>query len=300
MCKLCCFPPKPDDYADLCERARVTLSLLLSVPDLQNAPTDGALQAIVELDEHRWVSGAEWGHPAYAARVRDLVFLNDTFEKGLKRFFGACLMDMKMPFKHTWSVGLLRLDGWLEGKNAIPGHRFADHVHPHLERLRRIEDVSSWMVTEVSSLSSQNPVAAGNLYRFMHAVMTTFVATRPSLAPQLGRLRQGRLGLLGNWKRTWMLLMFLRRDRSWVNCLLRRACRRMAGEDAMTLFHGSSFPEAESELPVDVRLETISREYFHWTGDLQKIARQAHAWVGRYLEGKPSSVLDALFFGLTE
>jgi len=85
----------------------------------------------------------------------------------------------------------------------------------------------------------------------------------------LKRLQQGHLGLLGT------------RDH------------------AVSLFHGAGFPEVESELPVDSRLEAIS-QFFRWTGDLHGLAQQAHAWVTRHLTEMPSSVLDALFFGLPE
>jgi len=54
-------------------------------------------------------------------------------------------------------------------------------------------------------------------------LMTTMTTISPSLVANLKRLQQGHLGLLGSWKRMWMLLMFMRRDRSWVRCLVDRA-----------------------------------------------------------------------------
>ena len=299
MCRLCAFPPTPADYAALSEKAQATLSLLRSLSNIEYAPTNGALQAIVDLDQHRWSSGAEWGRSEYAGVVRRLIFANPDPDRGLKRFVGACLMDMQVPFQRTWSMNLAALDRWFDGVGTIPGHRFTDQVHPHLKKLKGMSSSGAWIVDTVHT-ASRGGANTGNMYRFMYFLMATFTVPSPSLASDLERLRQGRPGLLGVWKRAWMLLMLLRRDASWVNCLLGRACERADDHKAMIEFHSERFPEVESELPVDSRLEVVGRQFFHWTGGLPAIARQARKWVGRHLPGRPPSVLDALFFGLPE
>ena len=47
-----------------------------------------------------------------------------------------------MPFERVWSANLRAVDG----TGPIPGHRFANHVHPHLERLRAVENIGTWIV----------------------------------------------------------------------------------------------------------------------------------------------------------
>lgn len=99
-------------------------------------------------------------------------------------------------------------------------------------------------------------------------------------------------------KRGWMLAMFLRRDQGIIKCLLERSVRDIeGGREALELWYGRTFPEAESELPIDGRIEKLGPELFgSRTMTPAQIATAAHEW-GRRHQCAPS-VLGALFFAM--
>jgi hypothetical protein len=78
-----------------------------------------------------------------------------------------------------------------------------------------------------------------------------------------------------------MLTMFLRRDQGIIRCLIERSLAQIHGvDDAARLWYdGTTFPESESELPVDERMQTLGRELFKDRNlSLSDVEHSAHAW----------------------
>lgn len=119
-----------------------------------------------------------------------------------------------------------------------------------------------------------------------------------TLRNEIYSLKTGSCGLLGNWKRVWMFLMFIRRDQNIIKNLFSRALESVCnGKEALKYWYDNEyFPENECELPVDVRVQQAWVRMFNKPGASTKdVAYSAHNLACRY-DISPSA-FDAIFFG---
>lgn len=258
----------------------------------------------VKLDKFRFETSYEWYEPKTYEYVRKYIIENPNPDKGLLLFFLCCWLDMQMNYKIVWSTFLEEAAGWIEDpvESKRPRGSFI-HTAPNIEKtlsvVVRDKSISDWFIKTVNRIIKENGKRKGNLYGFVGHIMTELLTPSESLKTKIYWLTSGSVALIGNWKRVWMLLMFLRRDKNIVKKLLTRALEdKKHGKKAIDYWYDQYyFNENESELPVDKRIKDWWPRLWG-KGELSEksVGYKAHEIAKRYKI--PPSTFDAIFFGV--
>lgn len=208
-----------------------------------------------------------------------------------------------MPFNIVWSRQLQAASKWVEQPSVapIPRGKFPP-TEPNLKKtllaVQKHGSISAWFVSTINEIVRRRGASRGNLYRFAAAIMQQLLAPSSQLFYAVQTLADGRQALLGNWKRLWMAIMFLRRDESLVKCLLSRAlCTVPDGAKAVQYwYYESYFSPLESQLPVDVRVQTLWPKIFNQPADNTRGVAECASTVALRYNIAPST-FDAIFFG---
>ena len=311
MCESEDGPPTPESFRELVRRVKEFASRSYLEIDRQGEryePSLGFTQGVRDLDALRFGTGWEWGNPAIGQTCHELIFTRDDPAWGLLCFVLCCWLDRQASYEVVWRDRLRRIDGWLvkgaDGEPPVGLQGDRRHVRKTLHTIGWPRgSIADWFVDTVHSVGVPN--RPGNLYRFASRAFGQLLA--PALRPKRNRgnlegaalLEGGQVAFLGDWKRLWMAIMFLRRDRSHVKCLLERAVQNVPrGEEALCHWYDDSwFPEVESELPVDGRLAgQMSRLFGKRLSCPHSIGLFVHDMARRTRTPFPPSALDVLFF----
>jgi hypothetical protein len=264
------------------------------------------LADITELDRMRFRASSDaaspsWGNPQTAQVTEQLIFRSDNPRDGLTLFVLACWYDMQETYVLVWSQRLRELGAWLSSPNKSEANLPASRT-PWPKRSAWAtwtccgkEGFAHYFVRTVNAITAQHSEGIGNIYRFIGRLGLDL--TNPGKLPRkdFSILQWGHYSPV-NFKRAWMLLMFLRRDQGIIRCLVERALAGVVnGSDALRAWYDDKmFPQSECELPVDSRMLTIAKEVFKraFTDEVTLI-NEAQAWGQQH--GVSPSTLDALF-----
>jgi hypothetical protein len=226
-------------------------------------PAEFASDAVL-VDDVRMSLGAEWGEEPLGVYALEYIFRNPDPALGLAVFVSCCWLDMQARYQLTWSAQLAETCLWLEGRGRMPRENF-DSTARHLRAVRRVMDepggVAGWFAASAGKIASCNAAGAhGNLYRFAGGLAIDLFGAGSGTAGGVERLRRGEIpdGFSGgSYKRLWMLIRFLRRDRSLVRCLFERALETQPGgaRALKAWYDDERFDPRDCELPVDARVK---------------------------------------------
>jgi hypothetical protein len=263
------------------------------------------VKAIAALDQHRFGGESpEWGHQATRDSTRTLVCERRDCH-ALTLFVLTCWYDMQEDYPIVWTTRIRELATWINNQarsqDTLPNAR--------MPRQKRLDAWQTWLNCEpngfgywfartVNQIARENPNGAGNLDRWLKKLVVELM--NPGRETREACIRRGPINRkCAQLKRATMLTMYLRRDQGIIRCLLERSVAKVerGPETLMHWYDGKTFPEIESELPVDTRWETLGRELFKNNRlRLHEIAEAAHQWGARH--NLPPSTLDALFFSM--
>lgn len=318
--------PDSDAFFELECRAK---ELRESFSGMSAGPTAEFMARLRELDEFRWTSGAEWGHP----KTRDACF-SHIFgrpderggpERGLALFLMACWLDRQKPYESVWSRGLESLDAWLgphetsedawsrglkyldawlamEGLGDPPGlPEDKEHIRYTVQRGMRGHSggIPGWFRSVIRHLAGRRDpnIEKRNTYGFLGHLMGMFLDLGENAVMDVLRLCEGGIVLIP-YRRAWTALMSLRRDRSLVRCLLTRALHALPdGQEVLRLWYDDDmFPPTQCQLPVDGRVKEGFQRLFPGSARNEaELMRRAKEFADR--EHISPSSFDVLFFG---
>ena len=258
---------------------------------------------VKEADIYRFLNSYEWYEPETYPFTRDLIFENKNPLKGLLLFTLCCWMDMQMNYKIVWSTQLEKANCWVDNPKYCPIPRGSfpattPNICKTLEVSQSYGSIVSWFSEKILYIAKENGKCDGNLYRFLGFVMKELLEPSYTLRDTINNLKNGNCGLLGNWKRVWMFLMFIRRDQNIIKNLFSIALESVDnGKEALKYWYDNNyFSEKESELPVDVRVQSVWPKMFNESNlDTKEIGIRAHNLALKY--NIPPSAFDAIFFG---
>lgn len=262
------------------------------------------IEEVYKIDNFRFTNSFEWFEPITNKYTQKLIFNNPDPDKGLLLFFVCCWLDMQMKYKIVWSNFLIKAADWIEDSEKFerPRGNFlhtASNIDKTLIVAKENESISNWFIKTVLKIIKENDKAKGNLYRFVGHVMTDLLEPSKNLNNKISRLIYGYPDLIGEYKRVWMLLMFLRRDKKIIKDLLTKALiDKKNGAIALEYWYNSNFfRENESELPVDLRIKDAWPKLWGFSEQNEKtIGYNAHQIAEKYKI--PSSIFDVIFFGV--
>ena len=260
---------------------------------------------VKEADMYRFLNSYEWYEPETYSFTRDLIFENKNPSKGLLLFTLCCWMDMQMNYKIVWSRLLEQADRWVDNSEfcAIPRGSFpatTPNICKTLEVSQSNGNIAKWFSEKILYIVKENGKSNGNLFRFLGFVMEDLLEPSHTLRGTINTLKSGNCGLLGNWKRVWMFLMFIRRDQNIIKNLFSNALESVDnGKEALKYWYDNNyFSEKESELPIDVRVQSVWPKMFNEPNlDTKEIGMRAHNLALKY--NIAPSAFDAIFFGYT-
>jgi hypothetical protein len=263
------------------------------------------LDQISELDRLRFGGRSpEWGHPITREVTNQLVFGSE-HPHALTLFVMTCWFDMQEPYTRVWTDYLRRLSKWIDAETQreddLKFGRFSEEKARHAWKTWQacqVDGFESWFVKTINRIDKKNQGKNGNFRRFVGRIILDLMEPGSSARKDVIDLANGTHRCVLQ-KRAWMLAMFLRRDQGIIKCLLEQRVQRIKGgpEALKSWYDGRKFPEAESELPIDGRIEELGPELFDARIMMpSQIASAAHEW-GRTHQRAPS-VLDALFFAM--
>jgi len=255
------------------------------------------------LDKFRFDTSYEWYEPVTYSYTKKYIFENPDPDKGLLLFFLCCWLDLQMDYRIVWSKYLEKTANWIEDpKNIkIPRGRYPATEKNLIKTLNVSNEsgnISNWLKNKFLEIVKENPNGNGNIYRLAGHIMSDLLEPSQELNSTIGRLKYGYTDLLGNWKRLWMLVMFLRKDRNIIKKLLIKAFKNKEnGLEALSSWYKKDcFDDNESELPVDIRIREKWPKLWNIASMTEKeVAITAHRIAGTYKI--PSSTFDVIFFG---
>ncbi len=264
------------------------------------------LNEISALDRQRFGGQSpEWGHAKTRDVTNELIFRRER-PHALTLFVMTCWYDMQDPYTRVWTKHLKKLSSWIDAgtqqEDGLKFGRYSKEKAPHAWttwQQCRTAGFESWFVKTVNRIAQKNSTGTGNYRKFVGALILNLMKPGPgSREVVVKSLARGAYDCVMQ-KRAWMLAMFLRRDQGIIKCLIERSVGNIQeGPKALERWYdGRTFPEPESELPIDKRIKELGRELFddaRMTED--QIADAAHNW--GFMHQRAPSVLDALFFSL--
>ena len=249
---------------------------------------------LLKRDKERFTTGFEWEELDGAMNIifnPDNKFGLDA-DKRLLIFWMCCILDRQAKVKKVWNNGVLQSVEYIQRtRKNYPKIRFDESENfRKTEKTLRNYDNSfiKWFASKIEKLK---PYGEGSLYKFTYEVFNDLLAGSTTTI----ELQYGKPGLLGEWKRLWMFIMFLRRDKSYIKKLVEEAFSLLPNGKklAKTWYNDKLFNPIESELPVDNRIKNSFKNIFKIKFTEKEIGRIAHKF-GRQ-EKIPPSTLDVLY-----
>ena len=251
---------------------------------------------LLKLDEKRFTTGHEWEE---LDKAMNIIFNpNNPYglnaDKRLLIFWMCCILDRQAEVERVWNEGVLQSVEYIQGeRRKYPKIRLNENHHFKRteETLKKYNNsFTKWFASKIEKLE---PYGKGSLYKFTYEVFNELLQPR-SISDAL-ELAKGKPGLLGEWKRLWMFIMFLRRDKSYVKKLVEDALTLLPkGERILEIWYNDDlFNPIESELPVDRRVINNFKRKFRVKATEKQIGKIAHIFGVQ--EGIPPSVLDVLY-----
>jgi len=159
--------------------------------------------------------------------------------------------------------------------------------------------IPGWFQTMIRHLAKRRDpnVEKRNTYSFLGHLMGFFLDLGEGAVMDVDRLINGGIVLIP-YRRAWTALMFLRRDRSLVKCLLTRALHALPdGQEVLRLWYDDDmFPQTQCQLPVDARVkEGFERLFPGSARNEAEVMNRAKEFADR--EHIAPSAFDVLFFG---
>jgi len=302
MCRVCKgnFPTE-EEYYDLRNQAQALLSKWATRGGAATNPA--FVPEVVELDKIRTNTGAGWGNPDYLGEPIRLIFNNSDAEKGLLLFVICIWMSYREKAKTVWTKHLVNADNWISGRRSTPPqHRMPSSVTPLLNKTRNVAinsgSIANWFADAIETIASPpDGMRLGNIYRMAGYVLLHLLDAASKNWNDYVKLEKRQCALLGDWKRLWLLLMYLRRDNSLVRCLFERALGGLNnGKRALQYWYDDNyFDPKECQLPVDKWVKDnwslIMKPSKKLSG--KDVAGDAIALASRH--GVSPSVFDVLF-----
>lgn len=265
---------------------------------------DNFIREAAKLDKFRFETSYEWYEPKTYENTKRFIFENPNPDKGLLLFFLCCWLDLQMDYRIIWSRHLEKASYWIDDPKRfeIPRGSYPATM-PNLIKTLNVANsfgsISNWFIETILNIVKDNSKNKGNLYRLAGHIMSDLLEPSKYLSSTISYLKQGNADLLGNWKRLWMLIMFLRRDNNIIKNLLGKAFEnKKNGMKALNYWYDKDyFNKNESELPVDIRIkERLPRLW--GLGELSEkdVSYKAHEIAKNYKI--PPSTFDAIFFGV--
>jgi len=260
----------------------------------------------VKLDRFRFDTSYEWYEPCTSKDTHEFIFENSNLDKGLLLFFICCWLDMQSRYKIVWSNYLRKAVDWIEDPERFERPRGNyPHTYPQIDKTlsvaKKNKYISNWFINTILKIVKENGKEKGNLYRFVGHAMTDLLEPGKSKENKIYWLSEGYPELIGEWKRVWMFIMFLRRDRNMIKNLLTKAVnKKKDGIKALDYWYDSKyFSEKESEIPVDVRVKDAWPKLWGFEEQNEKtVGYNIHKIANDYKI--PPSTFDVIFFGVGE
>ena len=259
---------------------------------------DALKPKIVELDRTRW-KGEEWQRNDLPD-TKTILFENSESlspDQRLTAVWYVCILNRGVRYETVWKDGLKKVVAYLRGSSRMPQMRYDESLHFKATKRalgNRVDGFSRWLIKK--TLQETSP-AKGRLYRLVGAMADELLGLPGKKTEQL---RRGEVDLLGSWKRLWMALMILRRDKSLFKELIEEAASVAPdGRRFLQLWYSDAYPENECELPVDIRILGFFRELDVDSSSLVRMAEIAHQW-GVRNELSPSCIDVAFVPGMNE
>jgi hypothetical protein len=215
----------------------------------------------------------------------------------------------------VWSEHLAEVNNWILGKTTDPPRKGMLDLKGHLDKTRQTSmnsgSIANWFANKIVSIASNSPANGGNIYRMGGYIFTDLLdpsCRRKRNTQDKKKLLAGQCGLVGEWKRLWVLLRGLRRDNSLIKCLFQRALSTVTnGQKALEYWYSDDyFDPRECQLPVDdwvkknwIKLmegSTLSKQQLELLADAVKprvVAQQAKRLADQYHISP--SIFDVLF-----
>lgn len=302
MCRACAKDfPTPREYRTfVCASAE----LADQVHDGLRVNDPQFLEQIRSLDSLRFGRNPDWGNRETSQSTRECVFERSDVQNALTLFVLTNWYNIQEDYRDIWTTRLTQLSRWIDSppqnRRALPHARFIRLKAPiawKTWQACKSNGFGFWFAATVNRIANANPSGTGNLRRFIAALVLDLM--EPGQQPRHIAERDLANGnyTYAELKRAWLLTMCLRRDQGIVKCLIERAVAPIKkGTVALEAWYdGVTFPETESELPVDSRMKKLGATLFNELTP-RGIANAAHAW-GKQHNLAPS-VLDALFFSM--
>ena len=273
------------------------------ISSVNSISMDNFVSDVKEADSCRFLNSYEWYEPETYPYTKNLIFENKNPLKVLLLFSLCCWMDMQMNYKIVWSRLLEQADRWVDNPQDCPIPRGSfpattPNICKTLEVSVSNKNIARWFSEKILYVVKENGKSNGNLYRFLGFVMEELLEPSRTLRGTIYNLRHGNYGLLGNWKRAWMFIMFTRRDQNIIKNLFSSALESVDnGKEALKYWYDNNyFSEKESELPVDVRVQSAWSKMLNESNlDTKEIGIRAHNLALKY--NIAPSAFDAVFFG---
>lgn len=254
---------------------------------------DQLLPKICELDKKRW-SGEEMRR-GHLLKAKQLLFDNTSglaAEERLTAHWYCCILDRGYDYRSVWDKGLEEVLKYIKDGGKPPQLRYSEKRYFVASCKafggRRV-GLFAWLSNRVLA---EKTTGKGSIYRVVGFAGKELLKLK---GPQVKSLCEGKVGLLGNWKRLWMFVMLLRRDRSSLKGLIEEAAAELGPrkQEFLNRWYGDAFPEVECELPVDRRIQGFFEKLGMKSATPHKLARIAHEWGAR--NSLPPSCLDVAF-----
>lgn len=266
-----------------------------------------------KVDEVRFSEGPEWSDPAVSKSVRKNIFCNPSPDQGLLLFLLCCWLDLQMSYTRVWSQLLDQTRGWLDTTawaapiDGTPRGNFRQSK-PHLLKTisalshRGYErSISNWFATTVTGIARENSTRKGHIYRFAASICRDlYEAKSASFVTSMAAGSPPDDSAGTHYKRLWMLIMFLRRDKSVIQCLIRRAMQSSpTSSEALALWYDDRvFDPNECELPIDSRVKEAWEQlpFVSETTRSREMVARAARQIATKAYVSPSSFDAILFF----
>lgn len=260
------------------------------------------IKDVIDADNFRFEKSYEWYETETFPYTEKYIFNNSDPKKGLLLFTLCCWMDMQMNYKIVWSKLLEQASNWVDDpiNCKTPRGNFSattSNILKTLEATKKAGDVAQWFSETIMHIVKKNGKSKGNLYRFFGSIMNELLVPSKSLTGAIYRLKSGNLDIVGNWKRAWMFLMFIRRDKNIIKNIFTKSLElTIKGKEAINYWYDNNyFSEMESELPVDARVQNAWIKIFNKSSlSTVDIGYSAHLLAEKY--NIPPSSFDAIFF----
>lgn len=250
------------------------------------------LPKIKELDDRRWNKGEELKR-GDLPNLKEIIFDNKSGLSASERLLaGWCcsILNRQLPYERVWGEGLSLSIDWIKGKRKeFPKIRLDEsrYFQATQDALYNYQQFGTWFIEFGKTIKGPQK---GNLYRLVGTFASQWLGLE---ADQVSSLKEGSPGLIGNWKRLWMFIMMIRRDRAYWMPLFKEAIKEAGGDDFIKQWDTDWYPETECELPVDRRITGFFNELGFFRNSPQAIAQIAHNF--GHQEKVSPSILDVVF-----